>query len=382
MGQAAEHSTSLPVGIIMSKPPFNFVLRYSNIDITDYPKNAQDKGSNAFQQHLRTHLEHQYRSLDGNLNIEFSGDSVSVAWDLGQSAVQQKQQAIQLLQSGDINQAIPVLQTILKTQADDTDSLYNLGMIYSDQGNLEEAINLLMKATELDPKYNHAFVALGVAQLRNQQVDLAEASLTSALNLKSDDPYALRTLATLHMHKQDYISAISVLRHSLSLLPQDQASLFNLAKCLFKTGQAKNIDEAGTIASQLLNSNIGNEIAEKTQDLQREIAHHNFRLNSGKHENSDAVFYCIDALRRLKDSSQKEIAAVALEIAQLGQNGINIDNPKTTYAIKSFSGKFTGLALVCLLHVAIQKVSPGGDSGFDVQEEYKIAKGLFEKNRD
>lgn len=362
----------------MSKAPFELVLRYDTIDTTEYPQAAQVIGSAAFKQHLQAELEKQYRSLGGHLSVELGDDSAAIHWHSGESTKQQKIQAMALLQAGNIKQAVPVLQAILASSPDDADALYNLGMIYSDQGKLEAAISLLSKVTDTDPKHNHAFVALGVAQLRAGNPEPAEAALKQALSIESDDPYALRTLAALHMHKQDYISAISVLRHSLSLLPQDAISLFNLATCLFKTNQDKNISEASEIANALIVTNTGNEIAEKAQDLQRKIAYHNFRKDSGKHENSDAVFYCIDALKRLKDASPKETAAVALEVAQLGQNGLNINDPEITYSIKSFPGKFTGLALVCLLHVAVQKVSPGSDSGFDVQQEYEIAKGLFE----
>lgn len=365
----------------MSKAPFELVLRYESIDTSEYPQAAQEKGSDAFKQQLRTALEKQYRSLGGRLDLQFSDDTVAVSWSAGESIQQQKTQAMGLLQAGNTKQAIPVLQAILASSPDDTDALYNLGMVYSDQGNLKDAISLLSKATEADPKHNHAFVALGVAQLRAGNPEPAEVALKQALSIESDDPYALRTLAALHMHKQDYISAISVLRHSLSLLPQDAISLLNLATCLFKTNQDKNISEAGDIANALIATNSGNEIADKAQDLQRKIAYHNFRKDAGKHENSDAVFYCIDALKRLKDASPKETAAVALEVAQLGQNGLNINDPEMTYTIKSFPGKFTGLALVCLLHVAVQKVSPGSDSGFDVRQEYEIAKGLFESKQ-
>ena len=378
MGRTAEHSTPLPLGLTMSIAPFDLELRYDSIDTTDYPETAKDIQSDAFKQELRQRLEQQYRSLGGNLIIEPDSSSVRIHWNAGTSLEQQKSQAMQLLQSGNIPQAQPILQSILNNSPEDTDTLYNLGMIYSDQGKLDEAIALLNKATQTDSKHNHAFVALGVAKLRHGQIEAAETALKQALDIDSDDPYALRTLAVLHMQKEDHISAISVLRHSLSLLPDDSVSLLNLGLSLFKTGQSKNISEAGDIANLLIANNTGNEIETKAKDLQRQVAQYHFRESSGKHENSDAVFACIDAMRKLKDASQKEIAAVALEIAQLGQSGIKVNNPEVTYTIKSFPGNFSGLALVCLLHVAVQKVSPGSDSGFDVQKEYEIAKGLFE----
>ncbi|PWQ97866.1 tetratricopeptide repeat protein [Leucothrix pacifica] len=362
----------------MSKAPFELALSYDTVNTSDYPSDAQTVGSTAFNQQLREQLEKQYQSLGGDLKLVFGEHSVLIKWHAGDSVEQQRAQALGFLKAGEYSQAIPLLNAILEHDPNDTDSLYNLGMVYSDQGKLDDAVSLLTKATETDPKHYHAFVALGVAHLRQGQVEPAETALKQALSIESDDPYALRTLAAIHMQKQDYISAISVLRHALSLLPSDSISLLNLATCLFKTGQDKNISEAKEMAAALIATNTGNEIEEKAKDLQRQIGYHQFRKDSGEHENSDAVFYCIDALRRLKDASDKEAAAVALEVAQLGQNGLNINDPEVTYTIKSFPGDFTGLALVCLLHVAVQKVSPGSNSGFDVQEKYEIAKGLFE----
>ena len=362
----------------MSKAPFSLTLNYDMVDTSSYPTDAQEKGSAAFKQSLRQQLEKQYKSLGGQLDLQFTDQQVLINWHAVDSVEKQRAQALRLLQSGDYTQAIPQLQAILDHNPLDVDTLYNLGMVYSDQGKLDDAITLLKRSTEINPQYSHAFVALGVAHLRSGDFDPAETALKQALDIDSDDPYALRTLSTLHMQKQDYISAINVLRNVLIQLPNDAVSLFNLALCLFKTGQDKNIREAGDIANALIATQTGNEIEEKAKDLQRQIALYLFRESSGKHENSDAVFYCIDAMRKLKDASQKEIASVALEIAQLGQNGIKVNNPEVTYTIKSFPGNFSGLALVCLLHVAVQKVSPGSDSGFDVQKEYEIAKGLFE----
>jgi len=362
----------------MSRAPFSLTLSYDLVDTSNYSEEAQEKGSAAFKESLRKQLETQYQSLGGQLDLQFTNHKVLVNWHAGDSVEQRREQALRLLQAGDYTQAIPELQAILDHNPLDTDTLYNLGMVYSDQGKLDDAVTLLERATEINPQHSHAFVALGVAQLRSGAFDAAEIALKQALNIDSDDPYALRTLSTLHMQKQDYISAISVLRNALAQLPNDAVSLFNLALCLFKTGQDKNIREADDIANALVATQTGNEIEEKSKDLQRQIAQYHFRQSDGDHENSDAVFYCIDAMRKLKDASQKETAAIALEIAQLGQNGIKVNNPEVTYTIKSFPGNFTGLALVCLLHVAVQKVSPGSDSGFDVKQEYEIAKGLFE----
>lgn len=362
----------------MNKAPFSFELKYDNIDLSEYPADAQEIGSSRFQEHLRGMLEQEYRSLKGNLDLQFSDTGVMVSWAPNASGEDLKKTAISLLQSGEISQGASILESMLES-TNDEEVFYNLGMVYSDQGRLKEAVTLLSKATEIEPDHVHAWVALGVANLRSGNMDLAEDALRKGVSLNSEDPYALRTLAVLHMQKEDYISAISMLRNTLSLLPGDAYSLLNLAMCLVKTGQEKDTEEAGEIANALLSSSSDEGVRAKAKEIQSSVVYSQFRQDPKQSENSDAVFYCIDAIKKLKDLDQKAVAEIALEVAQLGQNGLQVNNPEITYTIKSLPGQFTGLALVCLLHCAVQQVSPGESSGFDVQKEYEIAEKLVNK---
>lgn len=362
----------------MNKAPFSFELKYNNINLSEYPSDAQALGGDKFKQHLREMLEREYRSLEGNLDLKFSDTDVIVSWAPNASGDDLKNTAISLLQSGDITQGASILESMLES-SNDEEVYYNLGMVYSDQGRFEEAIKLLSRATEIDSKYVHAWVALGVANLRAGNIDLAEDALKQSVSLDSQDPYALRTLAIIHMQKEDHISAISMLRNTLSLLPGDANSLLNLAMCLVKTGQEKDTEEAGAITQALLLSSNDEGIKAKAKEIESSVVQAQFRQDPKQSESSDAVFYCIDALKKLKDLDQKAVAEIALEVAQLGQNGLQISNSDITYTINTLPGKFTGLALVCLLHCAIQQVSPGSSSGFDVQKEYEIADKLVNK---
>jgi tetratricopeptide (TPR) repeat protein len=67
------------------------------------------------------------------------------------------------LRAGRYEEAIPLLETTLRLEPNDLNSLTNPGMVYSDLGRLEEARQLLERAVELDPADANARVALGVA---------------------------------------------------------------------------------------------------------------------------------------------------------------------------------------------------------------------------
>ena len=77
------------------------------------------------------------------------------------------------------------------------ESLYNLGMVYSDRMQLTEARQLLSRAVELDPGHANGLVALGIAALRDNDPDAAQGPLEKAVVLEPRNPVALRTLGQL-----------------------------------------------------------------------------------------------------------------------------------------------------------------------------------------
>jgi hypothetical protein len=66
-----------------------------------------------------------------------------------------------------------------------------------------------------------------------------------------------------------------------------------------------------------------------------------------------------------------------LELSKAGGNGFEVHNPQSRYRVKGLNGEFSGLAMVCFLYVAMQRLRPGTDMGFDIHEEYAAAKKLF-----
>ncbi len=68
------------------------------------------------------------------------------------------------------------------------ESLTQLGMVKSDQGELVEARRLLERAVALDPAHVNALVSLGVAALRAGDPTSAQAPLEQALGLSPGNP--------------------------------------------------------------------------------------------------------------------------------------------------------------------------------------------------
>jgi uncharacterized membrane protein len=91
----------------------------------------------------------------------------------------------------------------------------------------------------------------------------------------------------------------------------------------------------------------------------------------------DAVKYCLEAMRRFESMTPEVLKRVMLELGMAGRDGFAVHNPDSRYRIKGLDGEFSGLAMVCMLYVAMQRMAPGTGFGVDVSIEYEEAKRLF-----
>ena len=76
----------------------------------------------------------------------------------------------------------------------DTDALYNLGVVYSELGQLPKAIAILGRLAEIDPNHVHGLIGLGVAYIRMQKLQFGENYLRKAIKPGPKNQWALRNL--------------------------------------------------------------------------------------------------------------------------------------------------------------------------------------------
>jgi predicted Zn-dependent protease len=88
--------------------------------------------------------------------------------------------ALKLLNQGDYPSAEPLLRMLHARNPDDPEMLYNLGMMLSDQGKLDEAIPMLEQLVEIDPQSSNGWTALGVGYSRNREMGKSEQALRHA----------------------------------------------------------------------------------------------------------------------------------------------------------------------------------------------------------
>ncbi len=277
-----------------------------------------------------------------------------------------------MLQEGDYTGASQALEALLEDHPDNALLLHNLGMCYSDMGRLEDAIRTLQRATELQPGFADAYVALGVARARAEDDDAAMAALQKALELEPDNLYGMRNLGAVYARKEDYKTAIRLFDKCLAVAPGDPQTLLGAASAHKALGK---LTEADALLERLLGTEAPEDLYDRAKDLRREIAEVEFQRQGLR---PDAVHYCLAAMQHFVRLSPKEIQKLTFDIALLGRNGFDVHDPEKRYKVKGLPGKQSGLELVCFMYVGFRYVDESVDIGFDLSREYEAALSLLD----
>ena len=86
-----------------------------------------------------------------------------------------------------------------------------------------------------------------------------------------------------------------------------------------------------------------------------------------------AAFRLFDTLPREK------VGNAVLEIARLGEQGLAINDPSRRYVLKNLEGDFSGLQLLCYMHVGIKRFDPAAVTGSGLDKEYDVAREMAGK---
>ena len=87
----------------------------------------------------------------------------------------------------------------------------------------------------------------------------------------------------------------------------------------------------------------------------------------------DVIYYIADALSNFQREGIERTKQITSEIAILGMNGLDINDPTQKYTLRSLPGNFSGLELLALMYTGFKKTDPGVDAGIDFGKEYDAA---------
>lgn len=280
---------------------------------------------------------------------------------------------IALLTQGNYADAILLLEFLRSASPDDADILFNLGMAYSDQNQFARAIQILSRLMEVKPDHVNGRVALGVAHLRNQNDEAGIRELQTALRQEPENPWVHRSLGSGLLRMKRFAEAVEHLQRATELAPQDQVSWFGYGQAL----DAADKDGADAAYVRAIELDEFSPIADMARKARSEMAKKTFREASPLR--MDAVMYLTEAIKLFDGMSAEEAKRIGFEIAMLGTQGIDVNNPSRRYTLKNLGGDFSGLHLLCLEYAAFQKFAPKEDIGFDLSAEYQAAGKMLQK---
>jgi tetratricopeptide (TPR) repeat protein len=284
--------------------------------------------------------------------------------------------AIKILNSGRLREGMEILEDLLRTEPENVNVLYNLGMCYSELGNIDKSIQTLEKCVKLAPRHANALTALGFSYSRRGEQEKALAKLEAALEIDPDNFFALKNHGAVLAKLGRYDEAITSLEKANRLLPDSPEILYGLALAHQERGDTKRADD---LFKKLIEADKDTKITELAMTARREIA---MEALKSKGLRVDAVMYCLGALEHLSSKPRNEIQLITSEIAFLGRRGLDINNPEKKYHLNSLEGDFTGLGLLCHMYVGFKILEQDLDIGADLSSEYEAALRLFSKQID
>jgi tetratricopeptide (TPR) repeat protein len=354
--------------------PLRRRIPIGEIDTSRLPPDARVAGTDAFRDAVLMQLVLEYAQQGMAAIVTMDDREVTIeAFSAVSSALED---ILDDLRAGKIRESIPKLESLSKGAPDDVAVLFNLGLAYSETGQLDEAIIRLKNAVRLDPTHAHAWTAIGVAYQRMGKPAQAISPLEKAASLAPEDGHALRNLGGLQLSQGRTTDAIATLKRALSYLPNDMHAKYGLAKALIDAGDTKDRSEADRLLREVATANPDTPLGDEARRALTSLAQDTMRSRVDGGLRPDVLMYMQGALELLAKCNPEQVKAIALEIATLGQAGLDINDPTTRYTLKTIPGDFSALRLVTVMYAAFRSIDPSIDVGIDFSREYTLAKTL------
>ncbi|MFA6309946.1 MAG: tetratricopeptide repeat protein [Sterolibacterium sp.] len=346
--------------------PEIFQIPLASIDQAGLPS-ASDPG---FEQAVIAHYALQYAAKGWNAAVVVSDGIVRVI-AVPQQGVEPKTYLIGLLQHGFIADALPGLEAMYG-MVDDADICFNYGVALSELGRVEDSLAPLNKCLNLNPGYDNAAIAIGVSLSKLKRYDEAEVVLKAAAKIQPDNALVKQNLAATLARAGKYAEALPFFRQAASISP-NPGTMMGLAQCLDSADHKK---EALKAYKELVKRFPDSQFTEQAIAILNRAGQADLRKVVDDGYRPDAVEYMIAAMKRFAELPREQVGRAVLEIGQLGQAGLEINNPKKRYSLTNLDGDFSGLQLLCYMHVGMALFAPGEDCGSGLAREYEIAKGM------
>ncbi|MCC5611961.1 tetratricopeptide repeat protein [Nostoc sp. CHAB 5834] len=352
----------------------SYTIPIQHFDTNLLPPNSRKIGSPEFRAAVSAFFGRQYLSKGHYVSVEFSDTDIRV------TAVSAEESPIStllpVLNSPHFRDAIPPLENLLRESPSDMHVLYNLGSAYNKDGAFQKGKDMLQEGVRLYPDHSNMWAALGFSQVNLGAVAAAKESFEKATSIDPENGYAWRNLGVAQAMQKEKTAAVQSLRKAVKYLPDDPLAILGLAQALEAEKSAPSAAEAAALYQRLVDEQGSSDIAERAREALTQMAHKTMRAKAHGSLRMDVVFYILGALEKFDAMGEEKTKEVAVEIAFLGREGLDLNDPEPRYTLRSVQGEFSGLHLVAMMYTAFQQIDPGLPPVIDLSEEYSAALGM------
>lgn len=348
----------------------SFVLALADFDRSLLPSHARSPGTELFTQEVIRYFQREYAEFGGFVRVIVTNQTIEVNWTADSSKPDPRDVIHRCLRDGEFKEAIRLLTVFLRHNPGDFQSLYNLGLVLSDTREAGQAEGVLRAAIKIKPDDVDAQIALGVSIERQKRTEEAVLILREAVQKAPDNSWGNLNLGACLAKLGQHDEAESYLRRSLALNPTDQRALFNLAKLLILTDRES---EADPYLIEIIQQGEHTPLAEAAEKERSRLAHKTFRAKTKGSLRPDALMYLLGAIEKFSAMAPVAVRDIGFEIAQLGRQGLDVNDSTQRYQLTKLPGRFSALHLLCLMYAAFRQVLPDADIGFDLSQEYAAA---------
>jgi tetratricopeptide (TPR) repeat protein len=209
---------------------YTFRLAFDEKKLALFPE-AVGKDGQAFQAAIGERVRTVFAPLGGLIQgLSVTPRTVKLTWqeDNRQPGVLQKIEA--MLAGGKSADGMLLLELFLSDEPENPALLYALGMAYSDQNDMQEAIRLFSRLVEVAPDHINGRVAKGTALLKVGKLSEGISELQAAVQQDPDNLWAHRNLGSGLMLLNRYTEAAANLRLARQVDPEDQQAWFSYAQ--------------------------------------------------------------------------------------------------------------------------------------------------------
>lgn len=148
--------------------------------------------------------------------------------------------------------------------------------------------------------------------------------------------------------------------------------MLELAQCLETLGR-EHLPQADRLCAELIARFPDSPLAPAAEAARTRIAQVSIRCLDHGELRMEVVPVMAEALAQFERLGARRREEIALELALLSQQGLDIADPAPKYRLKTLPGAYSGLNLLAIMYAAFRQIDPAIDIGADFLREYELA---------